>query len=92
MVTAMIANETTLDPEPLPSSGRRKAARISARATKPELERTSRRTGGLMSWTATLVSRKHAPQMRARPISAAYGSAGLRGRLLELDTGVPVVR
>src|ERR1700730_9374328 len=67
---------------------RRIAIMSTASARKPELERIRTRTIALMSWTATLMNRKEAPQIRAMAARAKYGSQ--RGR--DSDTCRPVVR
>src|ERR1700693_4775537 len=58
LVIAMIANEPNRVLQPSPRSGRPIALTITASATNPDVERMRRNTVGLMSCTATLVSRK----------------------------------
>src|SRR6267142_4253383 len=87
LVTAMNANEPRRVLQPGPISGRPIAFTITASPSKPDAERRSSSTVGLMSCTATLIKRKDTPQMRA---SAAIAKYGLSERLS--DTGRPLVR
>src|SRR6202165_861998 len=82
-VIAMIANEPNRVLQPSPRSGRPIALTITASALTPHTERRRSTTVGLMSWTATLISRKETPQMSASPASARYG--------FRLDTRRPLV-
>ena len=70
-VTAMIPKEISRPRHPGLKSRRRRTSTITARATQPEAERKSSRACGLMSWTASLMSRNETPQMRARATNAA---------------------
>ena len=71
LVTAMMAKEMTRPRQPGLNSGRPITSMIRARATKPEAERRSRSEVGLMSWTASLIIRNDAPQIRASAANAA---------------------
>src|ERR1700682_4652968 len=64
LVTAMIANDPNRVFQPSPRSGRPIALTITDRAINPDRERISSHNVGLMSWTATLIRRNEAPQMR----------------------------
>src|SRR5258706_1318225 len=86
-VMPRIAKGMTRLRQPSPKSERPVTRTITASAMVAETERISTSTTGLMSWTATLMKKKDAPQISARPTSARYGSMPRR----ELDTRRPVV-
>src|SRR5882672_333409 len=73
LVIAMNANEPRRVRQPGPISGRPIAFTITASPSKPDAERRSTSTVGLMSCTATLIKRKDTPQMRASAAIAKYG-------------------
>src|SRR5712692_2945420 len=65
LVIAMNANEPRRVLHPGPIRGRPIAFTITAGPSKPDAERRSSSTVGLMSFTATLIRTKDTPQMRA---------------------------
>ncbi len=70
LVIAMIAKEPNRVFQHSTRSGRPMSLTITARATKPDVERMRSSTVGLMSCTATLIRRNEAPQIIARPARA----------------------
>src|SRR5690349_1001055 len=52
---------------------------INASATAPDADRMSTSTTGLMSWTASLMKRKDAPQISPSAVNARYGRTGFLG-------------
>src|SRR5260370_19164755 len=87
-VIPRIANGMSRCRQPSPNKGRPMALTIKARAMQPEVERMSTSAMGLMSWTATLMKRNEAPQIKARPTRARDG----RRPRVESDTRGPIVR
>src|SRR4029077_13375550 len=87
LAMAMTRNGKSLTFQSWLSSRLRVATMITASATAPDADRISTSTTGLMSWTASLIRRKDAPQISPNAVKARYGRTGFLGS----GTGQPLV-